>query len=468
MIKKRKENADNVVAATAGLDTWKTWAGRQHGSDDFEYLDLIRGMRRSFHLRFLAAPPLPGTACPVCFCEPDQSEWFLTSSCGHAVCLDCFKAYAVSQVKDKEQSGPLKCPVCPQALRRSDAIAALSGDKDLLRAWDTKIRNQLLRALPAYRSCPRCSEDSNNESTTGGGFVTPSCLSPHYNERRDDALNRIKQGALGTLFLISVVYFVMARYISRNPSRSVTLDMLSMIIPFGVLFGKVGRAAEHYVAGWARNALFRPITVECPCCNFEFILPASSATIEDQETKAWMENNTRLCPSCSAPIAKQGGCNHMQCSHCRAKFCWACMRLRTSCRAYQCVNGGVDAEPLSRGQQAAQSNDSVLGRIDRILERDPTKLRMCDGVIISLALFCRNLAPVQGLVSWFVAIFSLFFTTEFLSLCMLIFSLKTMLRSRNGQGNREQTRNAQEGNGALEEREEAMVALAIQRSLAEQ
>jgi hypothetical protein len=34
--------ADQIVAATAGKDSWKTFAGRNHGTDDFEVLDLSR------------------------------------------------------------------------------------------------------------------------------------------------------------------------------------------------------------------------------------------------------------------------------------------------------------------------------------------------------------------------------------------------------------------------------------------
>jgi hypothetical protein len=458
MIRRRKKKADEIIAMTAGCDSWKTWAGRKQGTDEFEILDLFRGMKRSLQQQFLSSPPPPGTTCPVCFCEPD--EWHLTSSCGHAVCLDCFKAYASSQVRDKEQSGHLRCPVCPQVLRKSDAIVALAGDKNLLRAWDTKIRNQLLRALPAYRSCPKCSDNSNGEST-GGGFVTPDCLSPHYQRRRSHALSRIKQGFFATLFLAVALYLVLAHYIARHPSRSVLVDLVCMAAPLFVIFGKVGRVAGHYMAGWARNALFRPITVACPCCNFEFILPAS-AHIKDQETKEWMENNTRLCPSCSAPITKNGGCNHMQCSHCHAKFCWACMRLRTTCGAYNCLNGGVNAPHVSPGHRRPEINDSILGRIDRILEREPISLSVLDGVVVVLALFCRDSESLQAVVSWFATVISFVLTTDFLTFCMLVMTFKAMfpLIDRRPGGERNQDRTPGE-------REEEMVALAIQRSLQE-
>ena len=160
---RNNENSDaanEVVAATAGADTWKTWAGRKHGTDEFEMMDIFRGFNRSFHHRFLAGPPSSGT-CPVCYCEPETGNWHVTF-CGHAVCIDCLQQYASSQVKDQEHTGPLKCPVCPRELRKNDAIVALRGNTELIQQWDLKIRNQLLRALPAYRSCPKCSNNNNN------------------------------------------------------------------------------------------------------------------------------------------------------------------------------------------------------------------------------------------------------------------------------------------------------------------
>lgn len=462
-MKRRKKHADHVVAATAGVDNWKTWAGRTDGTDEFEVLDMFRGMKRSFHNRFLASPPPPGSTCPVCYSEAE--EWHMTS-CAHAVCLDCFRAYASSQVKDKEQTGPLKCPVCPRVLRKSDAIAALASDKDLLQAWDRKIRNQLLRALPAYRSCPRCSDDATTEST-GGGFVTPTCLSPHYKDRRDEALFRIKQGLFLTCFSFILLFAGMAKYIAVHPSKSPSVDIFFMLAPLYIFFGRrngVFRAMEQRIATRARDALFKPISVECPCCAFEFILPAS-ATVQDAETKTWIENNTRLCPSCSVPITKNGGCNHMQCSRCNAKFCWACMRLRTSCRAYQCRNGGVDASPVAT-EQAAVSNDSMLGRIDRILDLEAPQLRPQDGILLLLALFFREREEVQLTIGWSMTIVSMVFTSGFVSLCVLIFTLKAMITSLSQRRHRRGEHPVRGVN--VDAREEALVAEALRRSIREQ
>ena len=39
--------ADAVIAATAGEDSWKTWAGRTHGDATFEWMDIWRGCKRT-------------------------------------------------------------------------------------------------------------------------------------------------------------------------------------------------------------------------------------------------------------------------------------------------------------------------------------------------------------------------------------------------------------------------------------
>jgi hypothetical protein len=266
----------------------------------------------------------------VCYCEPQAGGWHVTW-CGHAVCIDCLQQYASSQVKDQEHTGPLKCPVCPQELRKGDAIVALKGNDELIQEWDLKIRNQLLRALPAYRSCPKCSNNNKNTNTNtnngsndqsssssssvllgggGGGFVTPECLQPHYDERREVATRLLK----GRGFLIGILcfmYIILVSIISKTPSKSPSVDLFFMLVPI-FIFIKAAMAAQYWLATIARKNFFRPITVECPCCNEAFVLPAESRHLDDEETKRWIGANTRHCPSCSAPIVKTGGCNHMR------------------------------------------------------------------------------------------------------------------------------------------------------------
>ena len=53
----------------------------------------------------------------------------------------------------------------------------------------------------------------------------------------------------------------------------------------------------------------------------------------DQEAarfEKWRKIHTKKCPNCHSDIEKNGGCNHMTCSHCHYEFCWLCFEKYTS------------------------------------------------------------------------------------------------------------------------------------------
>mmetsp|Transcript_7888 Transcript_7888/g.19679 ORF Transcript_7888/g.19679 Transcript_7888/m.19679 type:complete len:588 (+) Transcript_7888:366-2129(+) len=566
-------DALRVVAKTAGSDSWKTWAGRSHGTnDDFEVSDLWRGLKLTLQhkLGFKGNPPPPGTACPVCLTdheeeeEPDEADnnqrsmtstsnkrrsrkvskndggsnkWHVTY-CGCAVCKDCMNGYVQSQIRDPEHSGVLKCPVCTKDLRSQDAVMALDGNEELISEWDTKIRNNLLRALPSYRPCPRCSNKNMNingdshssgndkndpGSAEGGGFVTPECLAPHYQERLADATQVIQHRHLAPMVVL-LSYFGFVWIILKTPSRSVHVDLFFMLAPL-FIFLKLGVLCQLWVATQARSIFFRPIQVGCPCCNEEFILPAdaNSSMYEDERTNEWMKNNTRQCPSCSVPISKIDGCNHMNCSHCKAQFCWACMRLRTSCRAYRCNNQAPfgDAIPTFDDGDEGQNNNgdgrdrrvrrrpprpngSVLTIIDYLLDQPYPQISYKDGILLLVCIFARYIGPVRFVVHNMMSMFSsVLFTNTILGL-VVVFILHIALtgfheyqminrtrrhvrRQRNAGGGREggvlnpapvqqqqQQRRQQGGGGGgmndglLRQLEQDIIAEALRRSVEDQ
>jgi hypothetical protein len=305
--------------------------------------------------------------------------------------------------------------VCPQVLRRRDAIVALGGNTELIQQWDVKIRNQLLRALPAYRPCPKCSgkKSDSGEATMGmeggGGFVTPECLRPHHDERRD-AATHIMQGRAFVLIGLLFGYFTMISIMCRMPSKSPPTDLFFMLV-LVYPFVKAGFVAQHWVAQVARRSFLKPITVECPCCNESFILPAMSRDLQDEESSRWMSANARACPSCSAKIVKHGGCNHMRCSNCRAEFCWACMQLRSRCQAFRCVNGArygnaTPDRPGEEGTRVPQDSESILTIIDAILERRKPALGYKDVILLGVCLFARSWDIVQYIVGLVMAALS--------------------------------------------------------------
>ncbi|XP_030012055.1 E3 ubiquitin-protein ligase parkin isoform X3 [Sphaeramia orbicularis] len=44
----------------------------------------------------------------------------------------------------------------------------------------------------------------------------------------------------------------------------------------------------------------------------------------DHASLLLIQNSTKRCPQCSAPVEKDGGCMHMHCPVCRAQWCWLC------------------------------------------------------------------------------------------------------------------------------------------------
>jgi hypothetical protein len=419
--------AETVIAATAGRDNWQTWAGRSHGTENFQYLDVFRGIKRTINHSLGTKVPKSGTPCPICFCDPEESStsWHITW-CGHAVCVDCLGQYATNQVGDREQHGPLKCPVCLKTLRKQDAIVAMMAGKhnakneDLIKQWDAKMRDQLLRVIPSFRSCPKCGGGSGGGSSIstataassegegiGGGFVTPECLGPQHQERREQAVQILLTRNYAYAAIV-LVYSALVGTIAQTESPSATLDLWSMLLPIYV-FAKIGMALNFLLARRAREALFRSISVECPCCDESFVLPTESKQLQDEETSRWVNTNTRQCPSCSVPISKTGGCNHIRCSHCGVSFCWACMRLRTACQAYRCKNGAPyrnasfletvrDDDQVGRRHVALQSDGSVLTYIDYILNhRVCPELLYSDGMLVLACLVARHFRWVQFL-----------------------------------------------------------------------
>lgn len=418
--RRRSSTGSEVIASTAGEDTWKTWAGRSHGSNNFEFLDLFRGAKRQFNRKFVWGIPPAGTPCPVCFVAPgSKEEWHVTSSCGHAVCRDCLQGYAASLVRDPGHHGPLKCPVCPLPLRPKDAITALCNDPELVKAWDAKIRDEVLRALPGFRHCPRCSntdkEDNapSTDSLIGGGFVTPECLAPINNQREQEALSWLNHPLMKQQSLM-LVYVLYLYFYTTHPSSSIFVDILhTSIVPFWIL-RRLWLFGRYIAAFEARKNLFAPIEVECPCCDQAFILNAESelgnTVIADEATQNWIGSNTRPCPSCSVPICKIDGCNHMSCTHCRAKFCWACMRVGTQCRAYNCGNGAPfgNAGTLDDVLESGDHQDGgILDRIDRIAQAG-TRLDRRDAMVVAglvLSIVARESPLVQAMATVLVKVF---------------------------------------------------------------
>ena len=76
----------------------------------------------------------------------------------------------------------------------------------------------------------------------------------------------------------------------------------------------------------------------CAACQFKYCYHHSNAHPPTQSCRSYMRAQsaankesmrviaatTVRCPSCSAPVEKESGCNHMQCTQCECEFCFLC------------------------------------------------------------------------------------------------------------------------------------------------
>lgn len=44
----------------------------------------------------------------------------------------------------------------------------------------------------------------------------------------------------------------------------------------------------------------------------------------DRDSLLFIQESTKPCPQCCAPVQKNGGCSHMRCTLCKAEWCWIC------------------------------------------------------------------------------------------------------------------------------------------------
>lgn len=94
----------------------------------------------------------------------------------------------------------------------------------------------------------------------------------------------------------------------------------------------------------------RPDPVLCSLCSTSYCFrcrqephnPAECSELEQwnriySSSKFWIQTNTKPCPTCKAPIEKNTGCNHMNCTLCGVHFCWLCLsQLRLHMEVHSC------------------------------------------------------------------------------------------------------------------------------------
>lgn len=123
-----------------------------------------------------------------------------------------------------------------------------------------------------------------------------------------------------------------------------------------------------------------PVSHDCECgtlvcsqCRLEEHQPLPCRLIElyaqklDNRSRRWIGRHTKTCPSCKAPIEKNGGCSHMSCRKCTHAFCWDCLRPLRTHNAFECLKG-VSKKNIekSRGQNHEATTRKKIAEIEKM------------------------------------------------------------------------------------------------------
>ncbi|CAD8208123.1 unnamed protein product [Paramecium pentaurelia] len=105
--------------------------------------------------------------------------------------------------------------------------------------------------------------------------------------------------------------------------------------------------------------------------------------MDTQYLQARKELQINNCPNCSAPIEKEGGCNHMICYKCKYEFCWIC-RGKYSSAHYTILNIFGCAIPGGQVMRIKPLKNPILIRIMIAIAKLLFALVFTGGLLFSL------------------------------------------------------------------------------------
>jgi len=201
-------------------------------------------------------------ACDICFDDEYLPSDMIQMPCKHEFCLDCWKIFIATMMKDGHTCIRKTCP--------QDGCHELITEEEV-----AKIAPELLQKYQSYQL--RSFVELNGTSRWCPG---PGC-------ERVAALCTDTTGASSLQFTDSTI-------IATCDTCCTSFCLKCGEEPHAPLVCK-------YLSRWHEK-----------CRN-------------ESETANWILTNTKACNRCSARIEKNQGCNHMTCQQCKHEFCWICM-----------------------------------------------------------------------------------------------------------------------------------------------
>ncbi|NXP09619.1 RNF14 ligase, partial [Thinocorus orbignyianus] len=225
--------------------------------------------------------------CNICFCEKLGSECMYFKECSHVYCKACLKDYFEIQIRD----GQVRCLNCPEPKCSSVAtpgqVKELVGEQ-LFARYDRLLLQSSLDLMADVVNCPR-----------------PSCQTPVMQEPGSSM-------AICSCCNYAFCTTCKMTYHGLSPCKITAEKLIELRNEY--------LQADEDTKRWMEQRYGKRVLQKA---------------VEEMKSKAWLEKNSKACPSCSTPIEKLDGCNKMMCTSCMKYFCWLCMGLLSSMHPYR-------------------------------------------------------------------------------------------------------------------------------------
>jgi len=327
---------------TIPLPFWRQFCSRSHELCAFNQENRAEEVRlHSLSLRFSIAWGQPssevGLQCSVC-CSL-RTALLTNRECAHTACEDCWTSWAEVQVKDCRSERRLRprclganchCAISLGTSTKSDELSVFFAERDaeVLRMRNTACDLLLWAPLPTEPGpvCPICGDKQlaliHNQCC--GSSACEACWSrwaetqlPQCIRARDVAIHCLGVGCQ----LPATAVWAHVRTLSPDVRSLDAVLSRRTHIKANELFPAEMQVecprAECLGIGYLGFD-----TVMCFMCEHQWIADGGDPPQQDIGEELLAGALVKKCPSCSAPIVKNGGCDHMTC-HCKHEFYWS-------------------------------------------------------------------------------------------------------------------------------------------------
>ncbi|XP_054831640.1 E3 ubiquitin-protein ligase RNF14 isoform X2 [Eublepharis macularius] len=224
--------------------------------------------------------------CNICFSEKLGSECMHFMDCRHVYCKACLKDYFEIQIRD----GQVHCLNCPEPKCSSVAtpgqVKELVGEQ-LFARYDRLLLQSSLDLMADVVNCPR-----------------PCCQTPVMQE---------PCCSMAICSRCSYAFCILCKktYHGVSPCK-ITAEKL---IDLEIEYLQADEATRKFLDQRYGKRVIQK-------------------ALEERGSRAWLEKNSKSCPSCGTPIQKLDGCNKMTCTGCMQHFCWICMGSLSKANPY--------------------------------------------------------------------------------------------------------------------------------------